>query len=139
MTERHERYCRYLESLTPEGLEKLSDYVTPDVRFKDPFNDVRGVASMASVFRHMFDNVPDIRFKVRHAMTEGDICLLTWRFEGTLREQVWRVEGASALCFAPDGRVAEHIDYWDAAENFYGRLPFIGWLVRQIRGRLSAH
>ena len=43
MTPPHDRYRRYLETLTPETLKAISDYVTEDVRFKDPFNDVRGV------------------------------------------------------------------------------------------------
>lgn len=137
MTEHHERYCRYLETLTPESLARLSEHVTPDVRFKDPFNDVRGVNSMAGVFRHMFDNIPDVCFTARHVMVDGDYCLMTWRFEGKLRGQAWGFDGSSSLRFAPDGRVAEHIDYWDAAENFYERLPLIGWLLRQIRRRLS--
>lgn len=139
MTEHHERYCRYLETLTPESLARLSDHVTPDVRFKDPFNDVRGVEALAAIFRHMFATIPDVRFTVRHMMAEGDNCLMTWRFEGTLRGRAWGFDGSSALCFAPDGRVAEHIDYWDAAENFYERLPLIGWLLRRIRRRLSDH
>lgn len=139
MTEHHERYRRYLETLTPESLAQLSVHVTPDVRFKDPFNDVRGVESMAAIFRHMFENIPEVRFTVRHLMAEGDNCLMTWRFEGKLRGRAWAFDGASALRFAPDGRVAEHIDYWDAAGNFYEQLPLIGWLLRRIRRRLSEH
>jgi steroid delta-isomerase len=139
MTERHERYRRYLETLTPESLAQLSVHVTPDVRFKDPFNDVRGVESMAAIFQHMFENIPEVRFTVRHVMAEGDNCLMTWRFEGKLRGRAWGFDGASALRFAPDGRVAEHIDYWDAAENFYEHLPLIGCLLRRIRRRLSNH
>lgn len=138
MTAPHERYRRYLETLTPQTLDRLSDFVAPDVRFRDPFNDVRGVDAMARVFRDMFEKVPDVRFTVRRMMAEGEDCLMTWRFEGTLMGRPWAVEGASALRFAADGRVAEHIDHWDAATNFYERLPLIGWLLRRIRRRIAA-
>lgn len=138
MTAQHVHYCRYLETLTPKTLVRLSDHVTPDVRFKDPFNDVRGVDAMEHVFRHMFENVRDIRFTILQAASEGDTCLMQWRFEGTLRCGQWAFDGASKLRFAPDGRVAEHIDYWDAAENFFQRLPVIGWLLSRIRRRLTA-
>jgi steroid Delta-isomerase len=45
--------------------------------------------------------------------------------------------GASQLRFAPDGRIAYHRDYWDAAEELYAKLPVIGTLMRflQRRGR----
>ena len=137
MTAPHERYRAYLESLTPETLAKLPDHVTQDVRFKDPFNDVRGVEAMGRVFRHMFENVRDIRFVVHHAMIEDDVCLMRWRFHGRLANRPWAFEGTSALRFATDGRVSEHIDYWDAAGNFYERLPVIGWLLSMMRRRLA--
>ena len=137
MTAPHERYRRYLETLTLQALTDLPDYVTEDVHFKDPFNDVRGADAMARVFRHMFENVDGVRFTVRNALTDGDVCLMTWRFEGTLKGGPWSFEGASRLRFAPDGRVAEHIDYWDAARVFYERLPFIGRLLSSIRRHLA--
>jgi predicted ester cyclase len=137
VTAPHERYRAYLETLTPETLAHLSDHVTEDVRFKDPFNDVRGVDAMARVFRHMFENVRDIKFEVRRAMMEDDVCLMQWRFQGELGGRPWAFDGTSILRFAPDGRVAEHIDYWDAAGNFYERLPFIGWLLSWVRRRLA--
>ncbi len=137
MSAPHERYRQFLETLTPATLEQLSDFVTPDVRFKDPFNDVRGADAMGRVFRHMFENIADIRFTVHHAMAAGETCLLAWRFEGKLRRKPWTFDGASVLRFAPDGRVAEHIDYWDAARNFYERIPVIGWPLACLRERLA--
>jgi predicted ester cyclase len=137
MTAPHQRYRAYLESLTPETLADLPDHVTEDVRFRDPFSDVRGVVAMARVFRHMFENVKDIRFEVHHTMLEGEVCLMQWRFQGRLGGRPWTFDGTSAIRFAPDGRVAEHIDYWDAAGNFYERLPVIGRLLSWVRSRLS--
>jgi hypothetical protein len=37
----------------------------------------------------------------------------------------------------PEGRVVEHSDYWDAAEQLYGRLPLSGVVLRAIRRRLQ--
>lgn len=133
----HQCYRNYLESLTPESLPDLPKYVTENVRFRDPFNDVHGVEAMERVFRHMFDNVAEIDFAVQHTVCEGDVCLMQWRLRGVLMGKPWNVEGASALRFAPDGRVAEHVDYWDAARGFYERLPVLGWLVSRIRRSLA--
>ena len=43
----------------------------------------------------------------------------------------------SELTLAPDGRVAEHVDYWDPAAQLYERVPVLGWLMRRIRRRLA--
>lgn len=137
MTAPCERYRIYLETLTPESLARLGDHVVGNVRFKDPFNDVTGVDAMARVFRHMFENVGDIRFVIQHAMASADTCLMAWRFGGTLRGKSWQFDGASVIRFAPDGRVAEHIDHWDAVGAFYQRLPVIGSLISWINGRLA--
>jgi len=132
-----DRYRDFLETLTPRSLERLEDHVSPDVHFADPFNDVRGAAAMRRIFRHMFANIPDVRFQVHHLMRQGDVCLMTWRFSGTLRGRDWSFDGSSLVRFAPDGRVAAHIDYWDAARNFYERLPLLGAVLRRLRRRIA--
>lgn len=134
-----ERYGRYLESLTAESLSDLPNYVAQDVRFSDPFNDVAGVDEMGAVFRHMFDAVKDIRFTVLHAMQQGEMGLMHWRFAGLWRNRPWSFEGTSLVQFDRFGKVIEHIDYWDAASAVYQRLPLIGPVLsalrRQIRRR----
>lgn len=132
------RYRRYLETLSPETLDRLPDHVTPDVRFRDPFNDVRGAGAMRRVFDHMFETVGSVRFDVRHLAADGEACLMVWRFEASLRGAPWAFDGMSVVRFAPDGRVAEHIDYWDPAAALYERLPLIGRPLAWLRRRLAA-
>ena len=36
-----------------------------------------------------------------------------------------------------EGRVIEHVDHWDASEQFYAWLPVIGGLIRLIRGKIK--
>jgi steroid delta-isomerase len=40
--------------------------------------------------------------------------------------------------FAPDGRVREHVDYWDPVEGLYDSLPVLGPALRLVRRRLAA-
>jgi hypothetical protein len=40
--DRAELYVRFYEAMTQDGLSQLPDLVAHDVRFVDPFNDVRG-------------------------------------------------------------------------------------------------
>ncbi|MBM08795.1 MAG: hypothetical protein CMF69_04355 [Magnetovibrio sp.] len=133
MTNAQERYTRYLETLTPKTLSLLSEYVTADVRFKDPFNDVRGVDEMARVFNEMFCKLGNVSFRAVHINSNDNICIIVWNFEATLRQKSWKFDGTSVITFNSDGRVNEHIDHWDAASNFYEHLPVIGWLLRSLR------
>ena len=92
---------------------------------------------MAAVFRDMFESVGDVRFTIRHMHTDRNHCLMAWTFAATLFSKPWHFDGTSEVEFAEDGRVAAHIDHWDAARHFYERLPVIGWLLAKIRGRLK--
>lgn len=135
----HQRYRRYLETLTPESLCQLEEYVAGNVRFCDPFNDTIGVDAMRRVFQHMFAAVGPVSFCVFNVMSDGDTCLMSWRFEANLRGKPWSFDGASVISFDPDGFVVAHIDHWDAASAFYEKLPVIGALLRRLRGWLAAH
>ena len=134
-----ENYRSYLETLTPESLDQLSDYVSDDVRFKDPLNDVQGVTAMKRVLSHMFESVADIRFTVRKFSYNDKTCFMDWNFAGVLNGKAWSFDGASVITFTLSGQVSEHIDYWDAAQNFYERLPIIGSLLAWVRRKIANH
>ena len=122
------------EALTPAGLDRLVTLYADGCRFKDPFNDVRGRAALRRVFEHMFETLESPRFVVTTAVVEGDQCFLGWDFHaGDLV-----VRGASHLRFDAAGRVADHRDYWDAAEELYEKLPVLGALMRLLKRRLRA-
>ena len=132
-----DNYRRYLETLRPETLPELLKYVSADVHFQDPFNDVHGIDAMAEIFRHVFELVGPVRFTVYQAQAAGRVGLFSWRFEGQLFGKPWVFNGTSVITFDEDGMVIVHIDHWDAAQNFYERLPLIGWLFAWLRRRLA--
>jgi steroid Delta-isomerase len=134
-------YAAYYESLTPESIADLRALVAADIHFRDPFNDVRGVDRMIRVLRKMFEDASDIRFERREQACSGNLCFIRWRFFFRPRRfaggEIWPVEGVSAVRFDRAGKVVEHIDYWDAASQIYGRLPLLGRLLRLIQYRLG--
>lgn len=134
-------YAAFFETITPETVQGLRSLVADDVRFKDPFNDVRGVDRMIGVLERMFEDASDIRFELGELARSGHLCFIRWRFafrpRHFARGDPWRIEGMSAVRFDDAGKVVEHIDYWDAAEQIYERLPLLGLLLRRIRGRLG--
>lgn len=139
MNDRHEAYRTYLETLTPQSLGRLEEFVSADVRFTDPFNDVRGADAMRRVLSHMFDTVGPVDFRVSHMAADGNTCLMRWTFSGSLRGRDWTFEGMSTIHFNAEGLVSEHADYWDGASALYEKLPVIGTMLAWIRRRLAIH
>ena len=128
------------ERLSPQDLPRLAEIYTPDARFKDPFNEVQGVAAITRIFEHMFVSLEDPRFVIRDRVVQGDQCFLSWDFIFRMKrfsrdEQV--IRGGSHLRLAADGRIAEHRDYWDAAEELYEKLPVVGALMRWLKRRAN--
>jgi hypothetical protein len=137
MKPEYERYIYNLENLNAENVTALAALLVEDVRFRDPFNDVKGVEAMLKIFRHLFENVEDVAFDVLHAISREEILMMEWRFRGRLRGRPWVFDGMSLVRFSQDGRVLEHLDYWDSGENFFQRLPVIGLFITWLRAKLA--
>lgn len=137
-----DRLCVWFEALSPASLQQLGNFYTADARFKDPFNEVQGIAAITGIFEHMFDSLHGPRFVITSRMIDGAQCFLVWEFRfrfkrfDTTTEQV--VRGGSHLRLAHDGRVSDHRDYWDAAEEQYEKLPVVGGLMRWLKKRSRA-
>lgn len=134
-------FVDFFEQLKPEDLRQLSRFYAADTRFKDPFNEVVGVEAVAGIFHHMFDSLDGPRFVVRDVVVQGDQAFLAWDFLFRMRrfnraEQC--IRGGSHLRFGADGRITEHRDYWDAAEELYEKLPVIGALMRWLKKRAAS-
>lgn len=132
-----EHYLRAYAALSPHTVTQLAGCFAPDGRFKDPFNDVRGPAAVQRVFEHMFEACSEVHFDLERVAVAEDAAFIAWTCRLRLRRhqphRERRLQGVSVLRFDADGRVTEHIDHWDAAEQVYAQLPVIGWLLRRLR------
>jgi len=131
-----ERLVVYFESLTPESVQALGEYYTADAFFKDPFNEVQGLARIQAIFRRMFEQVEAPRLHVRAQVFDGAEGFLVWdltfRFRGG---RPARIHGVSHIKLAQDGRVAYHRDYWDSVEELYEKVPLLGAFMRWLKRR----
>lgn len=130
------RVQQFFETLSLDSLQQIVQIYAPDARFKDPFNDVRGIAEIRRVFAHIATQVEVPSFGVTHAVCQGNDAFLTWDFGFKMKR--WRsdeqvIHGVSHIRFAADGRVAYHRDYWDAAEELYEKLPVLSTLMRWLK------
>ncbi len=135
-----QRIVERFERLSRADLPQLGTLYTDDARFKDPFNEVQGVAAIQALFEHMFESLDDPRFFIRDAIVQGPQCFLSWDFVFRMkrfRRDELLIRGGSHLLLAADGRIREHRDYWDAAEELYEKLPVLGPLMRWLKRRAN--
>lgn len=132
-------YIAFYEELTPDSLVQLEALCAPAVRFRDPFNDVTGVAAYRAILARMFEDVAAPRFEVIDRALSGRVAYLRWDFSFQPRKggAPWRIEGMSEVHFDDRDRVAAHLDHWDSGSQFYGRLPLLRHVIGLIRKRLS--
>jgi ketosteroid isomerase-like protein len=131
------RIVDLFENLSPQRLPELAALYTESARFKDPFNEVRGTAAIAHIFAHMFANLEQPRFVVKQRLVDGAQVFLVWemhfRFKRFYQNRAQVIHGGSHLWLAFDGRIQDHRDYWDAAEELYEKLPLLGGLMRYFK------
>ena len=139
MREAAARVVGVFETLTPASLDRLDALYAPQAYFKDPFNEVRGIADIRQIFSHMYEALEQPRFVVTGCIVDGAQCFLTWdfnfRFKSYDRLTVQTVRGGSHLKFNAVGLLDSHRDYWDAAEELYEKLPLVGGLMRWLKKR----
>ncbi len=135
------RIVAFFEQLAPADAERIGEFYAPDAHFRDPFNDVRGTAEIARVFRHMFDQLADCRFVISETVVGDNGAMLVWDFTFRIRswqpQETQKIHGATHVRFAADGKVAYHRDYWDAAGELYAKLPVIGPVMRFLQRKLA--
>lgn len=133
-------YIAFYEGLAPDNIDKLEELCTDQVRFRDPFNDVTGIAAYRAILARMFKDVKAPHFKVIHWAASGRVAYLRWTFTFTPRRSsaAWLIDGMSEVHFDERLRVVEHLDHWDAGGQFYARLPLLRTMIKVVRKRLAA-
>lgn len=132
----------FYENLRAQDVDRFDAYYRTDAQFRDPFNHVSSIEGIKRIFSHMFTQVHDPVFRITKTIAgEGD-AILFWtfhfRFKGMGCKAAQSLEGVTHLTFDEAGRVTLHRDYWDAAEELYGRLPVIGSLMRGLQRMIRA-
>ena len=130
-------YASFYETLSPAGIDELDRLVRADMLFRDPFQEFRGRARFKDLFRDMYRTIDGPRFVILRRAHAGSCCFLKWSFAGALRGRSFDVVGVSEIEFDGIGLVASHVDHWDAASQFYERVPVLGGALRAIKRRFQ--
>lgn len=133
---------QFYNDFSPASVARFPEFYSDDAWFKDPFNEVRGIAAIQQIFTHMFGQVDAPRFVVTEKVVDANGAMLVWEF--FFRMKQWHkgetqiIRGISHLKFNADGKVFYHRDYWDAAEELYEKLPLIGSIFRLLHKALTS-
>lgn len=130
----------FYRHLSLTSLVQLPDFYASQARFKDPFNEVQGLAAIEQIFRHMFCALEEPRFEILRALADEAgaprQAYISWIFHFRRSGRSFSIRGVTEFDFDQAGRVSRHRDHWDAAEELYAKLPLIGppmrWLARQL-------
>ena len=75
-----DKLIEFYQGLAPEGIARFPEFYSADAYFKDPFNEVRGVAAIQRIFTHMFEQVAEPRFIVTEKVVDDGGVMLIWTF-----------------------------------------------------------
>lgn len=131
-------YMAAFDAMGPDRLDVFDAVCDPDIRFVDPFNDVRGLDRFKGVFWDMYQTLDQPRFTIVDSALGDRAGYIRWHFEFAMRGRAMAIDGMSEVVFGPDGRVVEHIDHWDSGSQVYGRIPVLGSIIGFVRRRFSA-
>jgi hypothetical protein len=132
-------YADYFARVSPENLEELRTLCAPEVRFRDPFNDIRGQDKIIQVFAQMYEDVASPAFEVTDHAVSGSRSYMRWifRFNNKKTGKSFSVDGMTEVHFDDAGLVTAHLDHWDVASQLYEHVPVLGFVLRKIRRRLA--
>lgn len=126
---------RFFETLTDASVEDIRSLASPQMRYRDPFADAKGIDAVVAYMHKWFAGMDGLRFEfVDHAQT-GHVLLSHWRMHFRIRKmprKQWTLEGMSRTTFNEDGKVIDQVDYWDSAPLLEA-FPLLGRVVALIR------
>lgn len=137
MDTRFTEIAQWFQTLSPVSLEHVEAIYASDAIFIDPFNHLKGLASVRAVYQHMFDTLEHPRFVVTTTVSNGHQAFMTWDFLFKCRGQAQQISGCTQFELNAQGLIVLHRDYWDAAQQVYEKIPLLGSVTRMIRRKLS--
>jgi steroid delta-isomerase len=129
------RYQKFTEQLTDESVEEFREFASPNVRYRDPMMDAKGVDAVLAYMHKWFTDFDDLQFEIKDHARHGRQAFAHWRMTFRIKKnpkKLWELDGVSKIVFDDAGKIEDQIDYWDASpllESF----PVLGKVVTLIK------
>lgn len=135
-----DKYTHFFENLSSETpLCEYENVFDKNATFKDPFHEVTGLDKIYNIFQNMYKKLFNPGFEILEVVQNDDVAYIKWnfsfRFKNSSNDESF--EGISRVEFDKSGKAISHIDYWDAAENLYEKIPFISSIIKLIKKKIN--
>ncbi|NVJ92656.1 MAG: nuclear transport factor 2 family protein [Methylocystaceae bacterium] len=131
-------YLDLFENLNADTIAKCDEVVSPDIRFKDPFNDIHGIVLFRKMLLKTLNEVENPKFNIIDQAHSETRHYVRWDFDGRVKGLgALHFTGMSEIRYDDQKLVCEHIDHWDASEQLYEKLPLLGWPITCFKKRLQ--
>ncbi|APW64580.1 hypothetical protein LPB137_01370 [Poseidonibacter parvus] len=134
-------YALFFENITKETpIKEYENVFDINAKFKDPFNEVKGLDKIYDIFQDMYIKLDNPRFKVIEIVEQGDISYLRWIFEFNFKNDslLNSFEGVSRVEFNENQKVISHVDYWDSSENLYEKIPILSFFIKLVKRKIKS-
>ena len=126
--------------LNGNTLDLLAEIYTPDVVFRDPVHELKGLPALRDYYGRLYQGVVSCQFEFEDEVIGDQQGMLVWlmRFQHARFRagETLKLRGVSHLKFRNDGKVFQHHDYFDMGEFIYERVHLLGSVIRMIKSRL---
>ena len=129
------RIQKFFEQLTDESVEEYRELASPNVRYRDPLVDAKGIDAAVAHLHKLFTDFDDLHFEIKDYAQHGRQAFAHWRMTFRMKKnpkKLWELDGVSKTVLDDAGKIEEQIDYWDASpllESF----PVLGKVVALIK------
>jgi hypothetical protein len=135
------QYAVFYEKLSADdGIEHYCKVFDKNVYFEDPFHQCRGVDELYHVFEKMYETLHMPRFTINEIICNEQTAYIRWVFDyqRTPIAPVEKFTGVSRVQFLHNGKVISHVDYWDAAQHVYEKVPLLGSILSMIKKKIAS-
>ncbi len=140
-SERLVPFLRMFHHLSIEEVEhNIDDVYADQLYFDDTFHRFNTKNQIKQYFLNLAGKSETLITPLDY-MEANDHVLLRWKMN-TKFTVMWKniditTTGITHLHFNKEGLIDMHQDYWDGIEGFYGQLPFLGAVLKNIRSSIG--
>jgi len=133
-----EIYTHFFETITVKTpLTEYANIYAQNAFFKDPFHQINGVEKIYDIFQNMYKNLENPHFKIIETATNPIHLFVVWEFHFVFRGRADSFKGMSQLTLDSQGKINSHIDFWDAGEHIYAKIPILGWFINYVKNKIA--
>lgn len=135
-----EQFKHTYSDMTAMDFGRLDELYGPDVIFKDPVHEIRGLVNLQDYFIDMCSHIDECRFEFLDILDAERSAYIKWmmhfRHPKLAGGKLLTLRGMSHLEF--DERITFHEDAYDLGAMVYEWVPVIGLATRFIKKQIAS-